>query len=290
MLQQSRYKASEEVDFVIIGSGAAGGVLAKELSTNGFRVVVLEQGPYLTEVGFTHNEIAVLKHHQLTNHPELQPTTFRKTPQEQAKRQPALVYGRMVGGSSVHFTANYWRFHEIDFVERRKVGPISGTGFADWPLIAYHFAQAHVVTAATVPILYAAAMAASGAGALALGRLFDARGFIALLPGILIAALAAPLAFLGGAIPAILGALCWGAAMGVENSVLTAGVAHLVPEHSRARAYGIFSAVFGIAWFAGSALLGALYDISIPLLVAISIAAELAALIPFVLATRVAKV
>ena len=134
MLQQSRYKASEEVDFVIIGSGAAGGVLAKELSTNGFRVVVLEQGPYLTEVGFTHNEIAVLKHHQLTNHPELQPTTFRKTPQEQAKRQPALVYGRMVGGSSVHFTANYWRFHEIDFVERRKVGPISGTGFADWPI------------------------------------------------------------------------------------------------------------------------------------------------------------
>ena len=159
-------------------------------------------------------------------------------------------------------------------------------GFADWPLIAYHFAQAHVVTAPTVPILYAAAMAASGAGALALGRLFDARGFIALLPGILIAALAAPLAFLGGAIPAILGALCWGAAMGMENSVLTAGVAHLVPEHSRARAYGIFSAIFGIAWFAGSALLGALYDISIPLLVAVSIAAELAALIPFMMATR----
>jgi len=38
------YKPSDEVDFVIIGSGAAGGVLAKELSTNGFRVVVLEQG------------------------------------------------------------------------------------------------------------------------------------------------------------------------------------------------------------------------------------------------------
>ena len=41
------YKPSDEVDFVIVGSGAAGGVLAKELSTNGFRVVVLEQGPYL---------------------------------------------------------------------------------------------------------------------------------------------------------------------------------------------------------------------------------------------------
>ncbi|HSC18716.1 MAG TPA: MFS transporter, partial [Rhizomicrobium sp.] len=162
-------------------------------------------------------------------------------------------------------------------------------GFADWPLIAYRFQQAHVVTQATVPILYAAAMAASGASALALGRVFDRRGFIALLPGILIAALAAPLAFLGGPVMAIVGALCWGFALGAENSVMTAGVAHLVPETSRARAYGIFSAVFGIAWFVGSALLGALYDVSIPLLVAISIAAELAALVPFMLATRLPK-
>ena len=48
MIDQPKYKTSDEVDFVIIGSGAAGGILAKELSTNGFRVVVLEQGPYLT--------------------------------------------------------------------------------------------------------------------------------------------------------------------------------------------------------------------------------------------------
>src|SRR5262249_47599017 len=107
MLELTRYKTTDEVDFVIIGSGAASGVLAKELSTKGFRVVVLEQGPYLTEADFTHNEVEVLKGNQLTNHPKLQPTTFRKTPQNKTKRQPALVYGRMVGGSSVHFTANY---------------------------------------------------------------------------------------------------------------------------------------------------------------------------------------
>jgi len=50
MLDQPKYKTTDEVDFIIIGSGAAGGVLAKELSGNGFRVVVLEQGPYLTEI------------------------------------------------------------------------------------------------------------------------------------------------------------------------------------------------------------------------------------------------
>jgi choline dehydrogenase-like flavoprotein len=129
-----KYKTSDEVDFVIVGSGAAGGILAKELSTNGFRVVVLEQGPYLTEADFTHNEIKVLNENLLTNHPELQPNTFRKTPDEKAKPQRAVLYGRVVGGTSVHFTANFWRFHEIDFIERSKIGPISGTGFTDWPI------------------------------------------------------------------------------------------------------------------------------------------------------------
>ena len=133
-LDQPKYKTSDEVDFLIIGSGAAGGILAKELSTNGFRVVVLEQGPYLTESDFTHDEIKIFQEDLLTNHPKLQPNTFRKTPDEKAKQQRALAYGRLVGGTSVHFTANFWRFHEIDFVERSKVGPVPGTGLADWPI------------------------------------------------------------------------------------------------------------------------------------------------------------
>jgi choline dehydrogenase-like flavoprotein len=131
---QPKYKTSDEVDFIIVGSGAAGGIIAKELSTNGFRVVVLEQGPYLTESDFTHNEVKVLGEDLLTNHPKLQPNSFRKTPDEKAKPQRALVYGRCVGGTSVHFTANFWRFHEIDFIERSKIGAIPGTGFADWPI------------------------------------------------------------------------------------------------------------------------------------------------------------
>src|SRR5206468_1284689 len=37
-------------------------------------------------------------------------------------------------GGTAHFTANYWRFHEIDFNERSKIGAIAGTGFDDWPI------------------------------------------------------------------------------------------------------------------------------------------------------------
>ncbi len=131
---KASYKPSEEVDFVIVGSGAAGGVLAKELSTNGFHVVVLEQGPYLQEKDFTHDEVKVFEQHLLTLNPKQQPATFRKTPQDTAKKQPCVMYGRCVGGSSVHFTANYWRLHEIDFIEHSKVGDIAGANFADWPI------------------------------------------------------------------------------------------------------------------------------------------------------------
>jgi choline dehydrogenase-like flavoprotein len=131
---QTKYKTSEVVDFVVVGSGAAGGILAKELSTNGFSVVVLEQGPYIHESEFSHDEIKILQEDFLTNHPKLQPNTFRKTPKDKAKPQRALVYGRAVGGTSNHFTANFWRFHEIDFIERSKIGAVAGSTLVDWPI------------------------------------------------------------------------------------------------------------------------------------------------------------
>jgi choline dehydrogenase-like flavoprotein len=130
----ARFKKSDKVDFLIIGAGAAGGVMAKELSTAGFRVVVLEQGPYLQPSAFGHDEVRNAWEAALVNDYKRQPNTFRKTENEKAKIQPAVFYGRMVGGGTVHFTANYWRFHEIDFVERSKWGAIAGTGFADWPI------------------------------------------------------------------------------------------------------------------------------------------------------------
>jgi len=134
MNPQVTYKPSEEVDFAIVGSGAAGGVLAEELSTAGFKVVVLEQGPWIHPNEFSHDEIKTFVEHQLTNDPQQQPQTFRRTPQDKAQGHQGVIYGRLVGGGSVHFTANFWRFHEIDFVERSRRGGIPGTGFADWPL------------------------------------------------------------------------------------------------------------------------------------------------------------
>src|SRR5271167_2632418 len=101
----------QDVDFVVIGSGAAGGVVAKELSTAGFSVVVMEQGPYLKEKDATHDEVRVGFQHGFANDPKVQPNTFRANASETARVEPRMDYGRMVGGGSVHFTSNYWRFH-----------------------------------------------------------------------------------------------------------------------------------------------------------------------------------
>lgn len=131
---QPTYKPSDEVDFLVIGAGAAGGVMAKELSVAGFSVVVLEQGPHMHEGEFKHDEIGTTFLGALVNDHKKQPNTFRADESQQAVAKPTLTYGRMVGGGTVHFTANYWRFHEIDFVERSRWGAIGNTGFADWPI------------------------------------------------------------------------------------------------------------------------------------------------------------
>ena len=129
-----RFRPRDPVDFVVVGAGAAGGVMARELSRAGFTVVVLEQGPYLREADFVHDELAVMQLESLTNDHRQHPNTFRASADEVAKPRAAVQYGRMVGGGSVHFTANYWRFHEIDFVERSRNGPMAGTGLDDWPI------------------------------------------------------------------------------------------------------------------------------------------------------------
>jgi choline dehydrogenase-like flavoprotein len=130
----AKFRPSDAVDFLVIGAGASGGVMAKELAAAGFRVVVLEQGPYLTEKDYTHDEIKYTYQAGLTNDPKVQPITYRKNESEPAKRIKAIEYGRQVGGGSVHFTANYWRFHESDFEERSQFGEVRGAGLADWPI------------------------------------------------------------------------------------------------------------------------------------------------------------
>jgi predicted MFS family arabinose efflux permease len=151
-------------------------------------------------------------------------------------------------------------------------------GFADFQLIAFHFEKARAVAQIWIPVMYAMAMAVSGAGSLVFGRLFDRFGLVVLIPLTLVSALFAPLVFLGGFEAVIAGSALWGLGMGVHESIIPAAVATMVPAARRPSAYGLFTAGYGIAWFAGSAVMGILYDTSVTGVVIFCLALQLGAL------------
>jgi MFS family permease len=159
-------------------------------------------------------------------------------------------------------------------------------GFADFQLIAYHFEKTDSVGLVWIPVTYSIAMGVSGLGSLCFGRLFDRTGIRILVPLTLVSALFAPLVFLGGFWSVIIGSALWGLGMGVHESIVPAAVATMVPRERRPSAYGIFTGGYGIAWFAGSAIIGFLYDVSIGTVVVFCLVLQLAAIPIFVRVAR----
>jgi MFS family permease len=158
-------------------------------------------------------------------------------------------------------------------------------GYVDFPLISYHFEKLSVVSKVWIPVFYAVAMGVDALSALFFGRLFDRVGLSILIVVSLISSLFAPLVFLGGFYTALVGMALWGVGMGAQESIMRAAIAEMVPMNKRSTAYGIFNAGFGLFWFLGSALMGVLYDVSVPSLVIFSVAMQLASL-PFFFLVR----
>ncbi len=133
-------------------------------------------------------------------------------------------------------------------------------GFSHFILIAYHLGLTGQVSPATIPLLYSVAMVLDAVVAFGAGRIFDRIGFKVLfaLPFLILPC--APLLFLSRSfIPIILGAGFWGASMGIQESVMRAGISKLTPDGKRGTAYGVFNAVFGLSWLVGSTVMGVLY-------------------------------
>ena len=135
-----QFTPTDEVDFVVIGSGAAGGIMAKQLSVAGFSVVVLEQGgwgKFGHEHDYTKDELLnrnPAPEDRLMSDPRgRQPNTFRRTANEVAERG-GHNYGCVVGGGTVTYGGSSWRHLPWEFNEASHVGTIAGTGMADWPI------------------------------------------------------------------------------------------------------------------------------------------------------------
>ncbi|MEA4869530.1 hypothetical protein SDC9_98808 [bioreactor metagenome] len=172
-------------------------------------------------------------------------------------------------------------------------------GFIDYSLIIMHVSRAFIgvapglketasfLNSGTLPLLYAGAMLIDAASAMVFGLLYDKKGVVAL---VVATALAAPFSLLifgtKSNAALLIGIALWGIGMGAQESVLKAAVASIVPKASRATGYGIFECVFGVFWFLGSWLLGALYDVSLPVMIAVSIGAQLLATVFYFLSAR----
>jgi predicted MFS family arabinose efflux permease len=165
-------------------------------------------------------------------------------------------------------------------------GALIAAGFADFSLIAFHFQQSSTVSQDVVPVYYAVAMATGAISALIIGKLFDKIGLPMLLVAFAVPAFFAPLVFLRGARLGLVGMVLWGIGLGAQDSCLKAALAPIIPSVKRSTAFGVFDTAFGVAWFAGSAAMGLLYDKSIHALVIFSVVLQLLALPVFVAARR----
>ncbi len=166
---------------------------------------------------------------------------------------------------------------------------LNAAGYADFPLIAYHFQKASTVSTDWTPVFYAVAMGVDAVAALIFGRFFDRKGLQVLIVSVLLSTFFAPLVFLGGFGMSLVGMALWGIGMGAQESIMRAAIATMISVEKRGTAYGIFNTGYGVFWFAGSALMGVCYDVSIPLLIGFSMVAQLISVPLLYLVRREAK-
>ena len=160
-------------------------------------------------------------------------------------------------------------------------------GFIDYSLVLMHVSRLHLFSVSTLPLLYAGAMLIDAFSALFFGYLFDRWKSLALVASTLLSCTYALFIFgISTQWAIVVGVALWGIGMGAQESILKAAVTTLVPKQSRATGYGVFECSFGIFWFLGSWLLGALYDYSRTAMIVVSIVAQLAAIPLYVLSHK----
>lgn len=175
-------------------------------------------------------------------------------------------------------------------------------GFIDYSIIIMHVSRTYsslasglsetssLVNTGTLPLLYAGAMLVDAVAALIFGMMYDKNGVKALVWSTVISAPFAVFVFAFNSVPMLLvGIALWGVGMGAQESILKAAVTSMVPKTSRATGYGIFECSFGAFWFLGSWLMGVLYDASIPAMIAVSVAAQLAAIPLYIASAKFRK-
>ena len=126
--------ALPEVEVLIVGSGAGGGIAAWVLADAGFRVTVLEKGPWLTETAFSNDDVKFGYRDFYTQDILVEPRTFRQSAEFPAQVNHVSPLSRCVGGGSFHYGAASFRFIPDMFRMASMYGTPPDSTLADWPL------------------------------------------------------------------------------------------------------------------------------------------------------------
>jgi MFS family permease len=176
------------------------------------------------------------------------------------------------------FTKSYWLY--------MLAGSCFAAGLMSFELISYHLSSKGVVTQYWIPLFLALSTGMGVIASLILGRLFDRIGMPIVLAAVFLSAIFSPFVFLGGFSVALFGMLLWGIGYATQDTLLKAIIAGVLPEGRRNLAFGLFYLGYGAGWLAGSVAAGLLYERSLPLLIAFSVAAQLASIPVFFVAQR----
>jgi choline dehydrogenase-like flavoprotein len=133
--------ALRHVNAVIVGAGAGGGVAAKELSTAGLSVVLLERGEWYSAADCRKDDLFNQRTQVLGARfgpdEERNPRVLVEGTRETVVTPSDGGYSNnaaCVGGGTFSYGAMAWRYHEKDFRMRSTYGSLEGSTLDDWPI------------------------------------------------------------------------------------------------------------------------------------------------------------
>jgi predicted MFS family arabinose efflux permease len=203
-------------------------------------------------------------------------------------RKYDLTHQERINRQEDRLTGTFWLYCLFTF--------LTTFGFVAYSIIGFHLKAQGVLPDASITAFYSIAMVVDAGVALVIGRLYDMikkrtgnrQAGLLTLAFIPAATAIIPFLTLGThTAAAIAGLILYGVVLGTHETVMRSAIADLTSFKKRGTAYGIFNAAYGLAFLAGSSVMGVMYDhlpaLSIGL---VTIAAQAAALAVFVLLRR----
>jgi len=174
------------------------------------------------------------------------------------------------------FTLPYWLF--------MVAGACFAIGLMSYELLSFHLTAMKIASATGAPVLLAFATGSGVVASLIMGRCYDRFGLPVVLIAVILSALFTPLLFAGTFAMVIAAMPLLGIGYAVQDTLLKAIVAGVLPHGRRHLAFGLFYSGYGCGWLIGSVGMGVLYARSWVALQLVAVLAQLASVPLFVLA------